>query len=61
MAIVDMTVNYENYIVRLRETRRTTIARTTQTDPLLVLTGCTHIEKVVAREFTAMNFYILQI
>lgn len=58
MTIVDMIVHYENYIGRLRENGAYDDCTATQTGPVLV-TKCTHIEKVAAREFTAANFYIL--
>ena len=60
MTIVDMVVHYENCIVRLRENESHDDCMSTQTFPVPVLDEFKCIEKAAARDFTAVNFYLLQ-
>ena len=60
MTIVDMVVHYENCIVRLRENESHDDCMSTQTLPVAVLDEFKCIEKAAARDFTAVNFYLLQ-
>nr|XP_045088153.1 uncharacterized protein LOC123496851 [Aegilops tauschii subsp. strangulata] len=61
MTIVDMVVHYENCIVRLRENKSHDDCMSTQTLPVPVVDEFKCIEKAAARDFAAVNFYLLQI